>query len=254
MINDFEELRQAKAQCLDDLRTHLPDYANRLNSIDSRLMAYVEDAISNDGSHANLYELLGIRKEMRLMDSYDLDPARVQRSLRAIEGQWKNGRHVKGGLKFSTPRGSQHVRLMPFQAWLIFEIYAFKVDVSMEREYHDGDMLLPTEWVKDGEVWDTRRLTQEAHWFLTRKSGKTELGGAVDFTEVGFLGDVNGQALICTNSSEQSQIAYKAIREFAMQVDPTCSNRMGGKYFRMTRNGCSGHSEPSRGSGRTGDT
>ena len=237
MINDFEELRQAKAQCLDDLRTHLPDYANRLNAIDPRLMAYVEDAISNDGSHANLYELLGIRKELRLMDSYGLDPQRVQRSLRAIEGQWKNGRHVKGGLRFSTPRGSQHVRLMPFQVWLIFEIYAFKVDVPMEREYHDGDMLLPTEWVRDGMVWDTRRLTQEAHWFLTRKSGKTELGGAVDFTEVGFLGDVNGQALICTNSSEQSQIAYKAIREFAMQVDPTCSNRMGGKYFRMTRNG-----------------
>jgi len=237
MTNDFEELRQAKAQCLDDLRTHLPDYVNRLNSFDPRLLIYIEDAISNDGSHANLYELLGIRKEFRLMDSYDLDPERVKRSLRAIEGQWKNGRHVKGGLKFSTPRGSQHVRLMPFQAWLIFEIYAFKVDVPMERTYYEGDMLLPTEWVKDGEVWDTRRLTQEAHWFLTRKSGKTELGGAVDFTEVGFLGDVNGQALICTNSSEQSQIAYKAIREFAMQVDPTCSNRMGGKYFRMTRNG-----------------
>ena len=236
-MTDFDELKKLKAQCISDIRDALPLYANRLNSIDTRLMNYIEDAISNEGSHANLYELLGIRKEMRLMDSYDLDPERVKRSLRAIEGQWANGRHVKGGLKFSTPRGSQHVRLMPFQAWLIFEIYAFKVDVSMEREYHDGDMLLPTEWVKDGEVWDTRRLTQEAHWFLTRKSGKTELGGAVDFTEVGFLGDVNGQALICTNSSEQSQIAYKAIREFAMQVDPTCSNRMGGKYFRMTRNG-----------------
>ena len=237
MTNDFEELRQAKAQCLRDITEALPRYIDRLWSVDKRLSEYIYDALSNDGSHANLYELLGIRKEMRLMDSYDLDPQRVQRSLRAIEGQWKNGRHVKGGLKFSTPRGSQHVRLMPFQAWLIFEIYAFKVDVSMERTYHEGDMLLPTEWVKDGEVWDTRRLTQEAHWFLTRKSGKTELGGAVDFTEVGFLGDVNGQALICTNSSEQSQIAYKAIREFAMQVDPTCSNRMGGKYFRMTRNG-----------------
>ena len=233
----FDELKKLKAQCIADIREALPLYANRLNSIDERLMTYIEDAISNNASHANLYELLGIRKELRLMDSYDLDPERVKRSLRAIEGQWRDGRHVKGGLKFSTPRGSQHVRLMPFQVWLIFEIYAFKVDVSMEREYHDGDMLLPTEWVKDGEVWDTRRLTQEAHWFLTRKSGKTELGGAVDFTEVGFLGDVNGQALICTNSSEQSQIAYKAIREFAMQVDPTCSNRMGGKYFRMTRNG-----------------
>lgn len=236
MTNDFEELKQAKAQCLDDLRTHLPDYANRLNAIDTRLMAYVEDAISNDGSHANLYELLGIRKEFRLLDSYDLDPARVQRSLRAIEGQWKNGRHVKGGLKFSTPRGAMHVRLMPFQAWLIFEIYAFKVDVSMERTYHEGDMLLPTEWVKDGEVWDTRRLTQEAHWFITRKSGKTELGAAVDFVEACFLGDVNGQVLICAPSAELSKISFKAVRNFAMQVDPTCSNRMGGKYFRLTKN------------------
>ena len=237
MTNDLEELRQAKAQCLDDLRTHLPDYANRLNSIYPRLMAYVEDAISNDGSHANLYELLGIRKELRLMDSYDMDPERVQRSLRAIEGQWKNGRHVKGGLKFDTPRGNQHVRLMPYQVWCLFGIYAFKVDVDMERRYVDGDQLLPTEWVKDGEVWDTRRLTDECHLFQTRKSGKTEFGGAIDFTEVCFLGPANGQALICAPSSEQSKIAYKAIREFAMQVDPTCVNRMGGKYFRMTRNG-----------------
>ena len=236
-MQDFNQLKQAKEKCLNDLVGALPLYRERLDSIDPRLYVYIDDALSNHASHANLYELLGIRKEFRLLDSYDLDPARVQRSLRAIEGQWANGRHVKGGLKFDTPRGNMHDRLMPFQAWLIFEIYAFKVDVPMERNYHDGDMLLPTEWVRDGEVWDTRRLTQEAHWFLTRKSGKTELGGAVDFTEVCFLGDVNGLALICTNSSEQSQIAYEAIKDFAMQIDPTCTNRMGGKYFRMTRKG-----------------
>jgi phage terminase large subunit-like protein len=125
---------------------------------------------------------------------------------------------------------------MPFQAWLIFEIYAFKVDVPMERTYYEGDMLLPTERVKDGEVWDTRRLTQEAHWFITRKSGKTELGAAVDFIEACFLGDVNGQVLICAPSAELSKISFKAVRNFAMQVDPTCSNRMGGKYFRLTKN------------------
>ncbi|MCR5366515.1 MAG: hypothetical protein K6E67_10285 [Prevotella sp.] len=235
MIDD-QDYWKKKAQCLSDIREALPRYADRMNECDERLMQYIEDAISNNASHANFYELLGIRKELRLMDSYDMDILRVQRTLRAIEGQWKNGRHVKGGLKFSTPRGSQHVRLMPFQVWLIFCIYAYKVDVSMEREYHDGDQLLPTEWVKDGIVWDTRRLRQEAHWFLTRKSGKTELGAAVDFVEVCFLGDVNGQALIATNSAEQSRIAFKAIKEFAMQVDPTCSNRMGGKYFRLTRN------------------
>ena len=236
-MQDFDELKKLKAQCLSDIREALPQFRQRMDDIDVRLMFYVEDAISNNASHAGLNELLGIRKELRRMASYDLDPERVQRSLRAIEGQWKDGKHIKGGLKFSTPRGSQHVRLMPFQVWLIFCIYAYKVDVDMERDYHEGDQLLPSEWVKDGRVWDTRRLTQEAHWFLTRKSGKTELGAAVDFAEVCFLGDVNGQALICTNSSEQSQIAYKAIREFAMQIDPTCTNRMGGKYFRMTRNG-----------------
>ena len=235
-MTDFDELKQTKAQCLRDITEALPDYVNRLNSIDTRLLTYIDDAISGNASHANLMELLGIRKEMRLMDSYDLDPQRVKRSLRAIEGQWANGRHVKGGLRFSTPRGSQHVRLMPFQVWLIFEIYAFKVDVSMERTYHEGDMLLPTEWVRDGEVWDTRRLTQEAHWFVTRKSGKTELGGSVVYTDVGYLGDVNGQGLICTNSAEQSKIAFKAIKSFATQIDPTCTNRMGGKYFRLTRN------------------
>ena len=235
-MQDFEDYWKKKAQCLSDIREALPRYAERLNECDERLMQYIEDAISNNASHANFYELLGIRKELRLMDSYDMDIPRVQRTLRAIEGRWENGKHVKGGLKFSTPRGAMHVRLMPFQAWLIWCIYAFKVDVSMEREYHEGDQLLPTEWVKDGIVWDTRRLTQESHWFLTRKSGKTELGAAVDFVEVCFLGDVNGQALIATNSAEQSRIAYKAIREFAMQVDPSCSNRMGGRFFRLTRN------------------
>lgn len=233
---DEQDYWKNKAQCLSDIREALPRYADRLNECDERLMQYIEDAISNNASHSNFYELLGIRKELRLMDSYDMDIHRVQRTLRAIEGKWENGRHVKGGLKFSTPRGAMHVRLMPFQTWLIWCIYAYKVDVSMEREYHEGDQLLPTEWVKDGDVWDTRRLRQEAHWFLTRKSGKTELGAAVDFVEVCFLGDVNGQALIATNSAEQSRIAFKAIKEFAMQVDPSCSNRMGGKFFRLTRN------------------
>ena len=53
-MTDFEQLKRSKAQCLDDLRTHLPDYVNRLNSCDPRLLIYIEDAISNDGSHANL--------------------------------------------------------------------------------------------------------------------------------------------------------------------------------------------------------
>ena len=64
-MTDFEQLKQIKAQCLHDLKTHLPDYVDLLNSFDTRLLAYIEDAISNNASHANLFELLGIRKELR---------------------------------------------------------------------------------------------------------------------------------------------------------------------------------------------
>ena len=233
---DLEELKQIKVQCLDDLATALPSYVHRLADIDPRLLAYVEDAISNDGSHANLFELLGIRKEFRRMASYELAPEKVRTAIRAIEGVWNDGRHIKGGLKFDTPRGNRHVRLMPYQVWCLMGIYGYLTEVDMERDYHKGDELLPSEFVRNGGVWDTRRLTSEIHLFQTRKSGKTEFGGAIDFVEVCFLGPANGQALICTNSAEQSRIAYKAIKDFAMQIDPTCINRMGGKYFRLTRN------------------
>ena len=233
-MDDFQELRQAKAQCLGDLTTHLPDYVNRLAAIDPRLVAYIEDAISGDGSHANLYELLGIRKELRLMDSYAMNTERVQMVIRAIEGVWRQGQHVKGGLKFDTPRGNMHVRLMPYQVWCLFGIYAFTVEVDMERTYCEGDALLPTEFVRDGRVWDKRRLRTEADLFQTRKSGKTEFGAAIDFIEACFLGPLNAQALICAGSRDQAKIAFKAVKEFAYQIDPTCLNRMGGKLLRVT--------------------
>ena len=67
IMTDFDELKQTKAQCLRDITEALPDYVNRLNSIDTRLLTYIDDAISNNASHANLMELLGIRKEMRLI-------------------------------------------------------------------------------------------------------------------------------------------------------------------------------------------
>ena len=77
-MQDFNELQQAKAVCLKDITEALPRYSERLAAIDERLVAYAEDAISNNASHANIYELLGIRKTLRLMDSYDMDVARVQ--------------------------------------------------------------------------------------------------------------------------------------------------------------------------------
>ena len=229
------QLKQAKAQCLKDLTSALPRYTERLGQIDPRLVEYVSDAISDHGNHANIYELLGIRKIFRLMDSYELNAHKVGMVLRAIEGVWNGKKHVRGGLKFDTPRGNMHVRLMPYQAWCIFGIYGFTTEVCMERPYSADDvMLLPSEFERDGVVWDKRRLISEAHIFQTRKSGKTEFGSAIDFVDVCFLGPANGQALICCNSRDQSKIAYKAIKEFAHQLDPASKEKGGGKYLRVT--------------------
>ena len=230
----MSDIQIQKAQCLCDLTDALPHYRKQLDRIDGRLTDYIADAISDQAAHANIYELLGIRKVLRLMDSYDVDAERVRLAIRAIEGVWQNGKHIRGGLKFDTPRGNRHVRLMPYQVWCLFGIYGFTTEVDMERDYHNGDELLPTELVRDGKVYDRRRLTTECHLFQTRKSGKTEFGAAIDFVEVCFLGPANGQALICANSREQAKIAYKAIKEFASQVDPSCLNRAGGKFFRLT--------------------
>lgn len=230
----MSDIQIQKAQCLCDITDALPHYRKQLDRIDGRLTDYIADAISDQAAHANIYELLGIRKVLRLMDSYDVDVERVRLAIRAIEGVWQNGKHIRGGLKFDTPRGNRHVRLMPYQVWCLFGIYGFTTEVDMERDYHKGDELLPSELVRGGRVYDRRRLTTECHLFQTRKSGKTEFGAAIDFVEVCFLGPANGQALICANSREQAKIAYKAIKEFASQVDPSCLNRAGGKFFRLT--------------------
>ena len=148
----MSDIQIQKAQCLCDLTDALPYYRKQLDRIDGRLTDYIADAISDQAAHANIYELLGIRKVLRLMDSYDVDAERVRLAIRAIEGVWQNGKHIRGGLKFDTPRGNRHVRLMPYQVWCLFGIYGFTTEVDMERDYHQGDDLLPTELVRDGKV------------------------------------------------------------------------------------------------------
>ena len=66
-MQDFDQLKQAKEKCLNDLVGALPLYRERLDSIDQRLYVYIDDALSNHASHANLMELLGIRKGASLV-------------------------------------------------------------------------------------------------------------------------------------------------------------------------------------------
>lgn len=170
---DNTELIHIKAQCICDLRTYLrrPTVRAELDAVDPRLWLYVTDATSplehhvlpldDEGAEvedciASLHELLCIRKALRKWRTYTLDTDYALRWLRAIEGVWtqrEDGtwQHVSGGVKFDTPQGARHVRLMPFQVWFVVTTMLFQTEVDMEREYHDGDVLLPSEFVREVE-------------------------------------------------------------------------------------------------------
>ena len=66
------DLQIQKAKCLCDLTDALPHYRKQLDRIDGRLTDYIADAISDKAAHANICELLGIRKVLRLMDGAPL--------------------------------------------------------------------------------------------------------------------------------------------------------------------------------------
>ena len=61
-MQDIEQLKKIKQRCIDELSEALPLFRERLDGIDTRLAAYIDDALSGNASHSNIFELLGIRK------------------------------------------------------------------------------------------------------------------------------------------------------------------------------------------------
>jgi len=223
---ESKDLREVKERVLEELRGQAFMYLPKLEDLDARLADYLRDICRMDMDTANLYELLGARKVLRLAHTYRVNGERFWQWVRAIEGDWvcvmygdgteiiKKWVHQGGGLKFSTPTGASHVRLMPWQVWCLFGMYGFDTNEA-----------------------EPRRLCQESHLLITRKAGKTEFGAAIDYVEANVLGPSNAQVLICANSSDQSKIAFKAVRNFCYQLDPRSANKGMGKYLNVTDRG-----------------
>lgn len=84
------------------------------------------------------------------------------------------------------------------------------------------------------KVFDRRRLCTEADLFQTRKSGKTELGASMDNAQFMCMGDANEQVSIVANDANQAiKIAFKAIKAYALQIDPSAKNKLGGKLLKV---------------------
>lgn len=198
-----EEAKSIKSQCLQDILEALPRYSAQLDRIDLRLMNYIADAADPKHDHANLYELLGIRKFLRMLSTYDLDIAKVQKVYRAYEH-----------LKFSGIQGKQQYKLTPMQTYQLAAPFLFLKEVPVEQS---GDM----QWV------DRRRVCTEANYFVPRKSSKTTLAAFFIFWFF-FFEDYNAEAYCTANSADQSKILFRLASDLIKQMDPD------GRHIRFT--------------------
>lgn len=187
MTLENEEAKNIKEQCKRDINEAMVNdlYVFKVRTIDRRLEEYINDAAELTSDHANLYELLGIRKFLRMLCTYPLDIQKVQKVYKAYEF-----------LRFSGLEGKQRYKLTPMQTYQLAAPFLF-----MRSED------------------DLRRICTEADYFVPRKSSKTTLAAFFIFWFF-FFEDYNAECYCTANSADQSKILFKLSQELIRQMDP----------------------------------
>lgn len=183
---EIERWREYKAGVVDELQrerwTILDRYRGALVDTDGRIGAYVLKVIDEPEGH-NVYELLGVRRFLRLLDRYEWKAGRVKRFFRFYEA-----------LRFNGIKGRTRYRLTPVQAFQFANIFGFARA-------------------------DGRRLIRTAYLFVPRKFSKTTSCAALAVYDMLF-GDSNAQAYVGANSYDQAKICFDEIRKIMLDLDP----------------------------------
>ena len=188
----------------------------QLDTIDARLQKYVSGVISEPDGH-NLYELLAVKKFLRLMHCYVFRTSKVRKFVKLYES-----------LKFSGMDGRRCYKLTPIQFFQFASMLGFYrwEDVGAAEGEHDYEG--QTKKVVDGRRYELRRLVREAILFVPRKFSKTTSTASLAVNEFLF-GDMNAQAYTAANSYKQAKICFGEIAKIVKQLDPKK------KYFKSTR-------------------
>lgn len=235
-LNDFEK----KQAAIDLLRKRYEEQRKQVAKIDERMTQYYEwilqhvSADPNDENDlVNCYEVLCAVKFLRLLRTYDFNHKKVRQVIKLREGTWKqiNGawQHIEGGMRCPSTTGSQVFRWEPFQVFVLASIFGFYADIDTNLK--EGErQLLPTEFVRDGKIYDHRRLCTDFTYFSPRKSDKT---GLAAFIQVVFflLEDYNAEIYCCANASDQAKLLYRRTKDLLRSIDS-------GQRIRMTETVC----------------
>lgn len=235
-LNDFEK----KQAAIDLLRKRYEEQRKQVARIDERMTQYYEwilqhvSADPNDENDlVNYNEVLCAVKFLRLLRTYDFNHKKVRQVIKLREGTWKKvdgvWQHIEGGMRCPSTTGSQVFRWEPFQVFVLASIFGFYADIDTNLK--EGErQLLPTEFVRDGRIYDHRRLCTDFTYFSPRKSDKT---GLAAFIQVVFflLEDYNAEIYCCANASDQAKLLYRRTKDLLRSIDS-------GQRIRMTETVC----------------
>ena len=223
------EQQQQKQRAIDLLESRYRGMENVCEGIDMRLRMYFEDLLEHSSAREDdpndwhgLYELLGGAKFLRCLDTYNFNTKKVQTVIRLREGEWRQDggvwRHISGGLKCPGTSGPQVYRWQPFQVFILASVFGFYEWVNTNVRAEDKPELLPTERIKDGYVWDYRRVCTDFTYFAPRKTDKSGLAAYIQFIFF-FFEDFQAEIYCCANSSDQAKLLYNRTRQLIAQMD-----------------------------------
>lgn len=233
----------AKQRDIDLLRKrYTPEVRTELNSIDYRLAEYFDDLTTNvsvvfadENDRHNRYELLCAAKFLRLFRTYNYNKKFVRFVIKLREGTWtrkgKMWKYQSGGLKLPSTAGAKVYRWQPFQIFVLASVFGFQTWFNTHVDAETKPELLPSERVRDGVIWDFRRLINEFIMYGPRKIDKTGLSAYIQV--IFFLfGDFNSEIYSLAMTQDQSKILFDRTKFMLAQVS---KDQDGNERFRMTQ-------------------
>lgn len=213
--------QEDKEKAIKILTRQVNEQYGMLQFYEKRLADYFVDLLNPDKHNA--YEILGGIKFLRLLRTYKHDPDTFLDVIYKYEGRWQKGdngiwQHIDGGLKHPGNTGPTYYRLQPFQVFVLASMFLLKAWIDTEQEVGSRE-LLPTEEIRDGYIWDLRRLCTELTLYTPRKTAKTQLSAFIQFWYF-MSGDENAECFCCANASDQAKILFSRSRELIHQMDP----------------------------------
>ena len=226
---------KTKKVALDILRWRYDAQREEVAAIEWRMTRYFDslceesddrgDAMPDDPQpNANIMELLGAVKFLRLLRTYDFDIEMVRDIIHLREGDWQQderGRwqHIRGGIKCPGTDTAHVYMWQPWQVFVLASVFGFYTWFNTEVKAIDKAEMLPTERERaDGLIEDYRRLCNYYVAYLPRKCDKTGLSA---FIQVVFflMGDYNSEIYCCANAEFQSRILFSRTTFMLNSID-----------------------------------